>query len=579
MPGSRRSGAPLQFPIMRHILLVPVLALLSIPAFAEDFDLVIRNGRIIDGAGNPWFHGDVAIEKDRIARVGRFPGRGTREIDAAGRLVVPGFIDMHSHSDIAVLREGEAQGKIRQGVTTEIFGESGSAAPRCPRPGPRAAMDAPAPAAPPSAAPTTPAPVTMDWTDFKGYFKRLTKARTSVNVASFVGMGDVRSCAMGEDDRPPTAQELDTMRATVRQAMRDGAMGLSAGLIYEPNSFATTDEIIELARIAALYGGIYSVHMRSEGLQIADAIAETIRIGEVANIPVHIMHFKVSGRSSWGTIGSAIAQVEAARARGIDVTADQYPYVASSTGLTARLPDWALDGGTPKLLQRLADPAQRENIRAATAESMARSGNDWKMAVVAQMRHERNRQWEGKSIADIAAALQKPEFDTVADLLLDEGGSISMVYFGMNEDDVRLALQQPWVSIGSDGTALNADPRSPLGGGKPHPRSYGTFTRVLGRYVREQKAIRVEDAIRKMTSLAAQQMGIRDRGLLRQNMKADVVILDDRTVIDRATFEDPHQYGEGIDYVIVNGRIVLDRGRHTGERPGVVIMGPGTNAR
>ena len=558
---------------MRHIPLLVLLALLSASASAEEFDLVIRNGRIVDGAGNPWFHGDVAIENDRVARVGRFPGRGTREIDAAGRLVVPGFIDMHSHSDIAVLREGQAEGKIRQGVTTEIFGESGSPAPRCPRPAPTA------PAATSSVAAADPDPVKVDWTDFKGYFKRLGKERISVNVASFVGMGDVRACVMGEDDRPPTVRELDTMRAVVAKAMRDGAMGLSAGLIYEPNSFAQTDEIIELAKIAARYGGRYAVHMRSEGLQITDAIAETIRIGEVAKLPVHIMHFKVSGRSSWGTIGSAIAQIEAARGRGVDVTADQYPYVASSTGLTARLPDWALDGGTPKLLERLAEPAQRERIRTATAESMARSGNDWTMAVVAQMRHERNKRWEGKSIADIALALGKPEFDTVADLLLDESGSISMVYFGMNEDDVRLALKQPWVSIGSDGTALNADPRSPLSGGKPHPRSYGTFTRVLGRYVREQNVIGIEDAVRKMTSLAAQQMGIQDRGLLRRNMKADVVILDERTVIDRATFENPHQYGEGIDYVIVNGRVVLDQGRHTGERPGLVIVGPGTNAR
>jgi len=560
---------------MRHIPLLVLLALLSASPSAEEFDLVIRNGRIVDGAGNPWFHGDVAIENDRVARVGRFPGRGTREIDAAGRLVVPGFIDMHSHSDIAVLREGQAEGKIRQGVTTEIFGESGSAAPRCPRPAP----NAPAAFATSSVAAADPDPVKVDWTDFKGYFKRLAKERISVNVASFVGMGDVRACVMGEDDRPPTARELDTMRAVVAKAMRDGAMGLSAGLIYEPNSFAQTDEIIELAKIAARYGGRYAVHMRSEGLQITDAIAETIRIGEVAKLPVHIMHFKVSGRSSWGTIGSAIAQIEAARGRGVDVTADQYPYVASSTGLTARLPDWALDGGTPRLLERLAEPAQRERIRTATAESMARSGNDWTMAVVAQMRNERNKRWEGKSIADIALALGKPEFDTVADLLLDESGSISMVYFGMNEDDVRLALKQPWVSIGSDGTALNADPRSPLSGGKPHPRSYGTFTRVLGRYVREQNVIGIEDAVRKMTSLAAQQMGIQDRGLLRRNMKADVVILDERTVIDRATFENPHQYGEGIDYVIVNGRVVLDQGRHTGERPGLVIVGPGTNAR
>jgi N-acyl-D-amino-acid deacylase len=255
--------------------------------------------------------------------------------------------------------------------------------------------------------------------------------------------------------------------------------------------------------------------------------------------------------------------------------ADQYPYIASSTGLTARLPDWASDGGTRKLLARLRDPVQREKVRVATAEGMARSGNDWKSAIVARMRTDANKKWEGKSIADIAIALNKPEFDTVADLLLDEGGNIGMVYFSMSEDDVRLAMQQPWVSVGSDGSALNPDPNSRLSSGKPHPRSYGTFPRVLGRYVREQSVITLENAVRKMTSLAAQQMGIHDRGMLRKEMKADVVILDENKVIDKATFENPHQYGEGIDVVIVNGKIVLENGQHTGERPGVVIMGPG----
>ncbi|MEO6119452.1 MAG: D-aminoacylase [Terriglobales bacterium] len=556
-------------------ILLALLLLTSFPA-AQEFDVVIRNARIVDGSGNPWFKGDVAIKKDKIARVGRFDGRGKREIDAAGRLVVPGFIDMHSHSDISILREGEAQGKIRQGVTTEILGESGSAAPRCPRPDPPASATTPTPTTTPTpATPPDPNPLKLDWTDFKGYFKRLKKDKISVNVASFVGMGDVRSCAMGDDDRPPAPEELEKMRAIVDQAMRDGAMGLSAGLIYEPNSFAKTEEIIELAKVAARYGGMYSVHMRSEGLNITEAIAETIRIGEEAKLRVHIMHFKVSGKNSWGKIGDAIAQINAARARNVEVTADQYPYIASSTGLTARLPDWAADGGTRKLLERLRDPAQRERIRVATAESMARSGNDWKSAIVARMRTDANKKWEGKSIADVAIALNKPEFDTVADLLIEEGGSIGMVYFAMNEDDVRLAMQQPWVSVGSDGSALNADPNSRLSSGKPHPRSYGTFPRVLGRYVREQKVITLENAIRKMTSLAAQQMGIQDRGLLRPEMKADVVILDENKVIDKATFENPHQYGEGIDVVIVNGKVVLENGQHTGERPGVVIMGPG----
>lgn len=528
---------------------------------AQEFDLVVRNGRIIDGSGNPWFHGDVAIKKNKIVKVGRFTGSGKREIDAAGRLVTPGFIDMHSHSDLSLLRDGNAQGKVRQGVTTEILGESGSAAPRCPKPDAKPSTD--------------PNALKLDWTDFKGYFKRLKNDKTSVNVATFVGMGDVRACAMGEDDRAPTPEEMAKMQRYVEEAMKQGAMGLSAGLIYEPNSFAKTEEIVELAKVASRYGGIYAVHMRSEGLKILEAIQETVRIGEEAKLPVHIMHFKVSGKNSWGKIGEAIAAVNAARARGVEVTADQYPYIASSTGLTARLPDWALDGGTQKLLARLRDPAERERIRAATAESMMRSGNDWKMAVIARMRTDKNKQWEGKSIADVALALNKPEFDTVADLLIEEGGGIGMVYFAMHEDDVKLAMQQPWVSVGSDGSALNTDPASPLSSGKPHPRSYGTFPRVLARYVREAPVISLENAIRKMTSLAAQQMGIQDRGLLRKEMKADVLIFDENKVIDKATFENPHQYAEGIDFVIVNGKVVIDQGNHTGERPGVVIKGRG----
>lgn len=544
---------------MRKIFFL--LVALSVSALAQDYDVVIRNGRIIDGAGNPWFKGDVAIKKDKIVRLGHVEGRGKREIDAAGKIVSPGFIDMHSHSDFALLTDGDAQGKIRQGVTTEILGESGSAAPRCP---------------PPDWKPSTdPNALKIDWMDFKGYFKRLKKDKTSVNLASFIGMGTVRECAVGEDNREPTPQEMEKARKYVEDAMRAGAIGLSAGLIYEPNSFAKTEEIIELAKIAAQYRGIYSVHMRSEGLRIQEAIDETIRIGEEAKLPVHIMHFKVSGKNSWGKILPAIESINAARARGVDVHADQYPYIASSTGLTARLPDYALDGGTKKLMERLRDPAQREKLRIDTAESMARSGNDWTMAVIARVRTDKNKQWEGMKISEVAVAQNKSEWDTVADLLLDENGSVSMVYFAMNEDDVKLAMQQPWVSIGSDGTALNADPASRLSSGKPHPRSYGTFPRVLGVYVRDQKVLTLENAIRKMTSLAASQVGIRDRGLLRENMKADVVIFDDAKVIDKATFPNPHQYGEGIEYVLVNGKVVLEQGKHTGERPGVVIKGQG----
>lgn len=543
---------------LRHLLLVTMAANFC---QAQEFDLVVRNGRIIDGSGNPWFHGDVAIKKNKIVKVGRFQGRGKREIDAAGRLVTPGFIDMHSHSDLSLLRDGNAQGKVRQGVTTEILGESGSPAPRCPKPDAKPSTD--------------PNELKLDWTDFKGYFQRLKKDKISVNVASFVGMGGVRACAMGEDNRPPTAEELEKMRRYVDEAMRQGAMGLSAGLIYVPNNFSKTEEIIELAKVASRHGGIYSVHMRNEGLGILAAIQETVRIGQEAKLPVHIMHFKVSGKRSWGTIGAAIAAVNEARAKGVEVHADQYPYIASATSLSVTLPNWAQEGGTQKMLARLRDPADRERMREEMNKAMASGGRDWKAAVIGRVRTEKNKPWEGKSIADVALARNKTEFDTVADLLIEEGGNVGMVYFGIHEDDVKLAMQQPWVSVGSDGSALNTDPASPLSSGKPHPRSYGTFPRVLARYVREAPVISLENAIRKMTSLAAQQMGIQDRGLLRKEMKADVLIFDENKVIDNATFENPHQYAEGIDFVIVNGKVVIDQGNHTNERPGVVIKGRG----
>ncbi len=533
----------------------------TLPAQPQ-YDLLIRGGKIVDGAGNPWFHADVAITGERIARIGKLGANAKQVIDATGLIVCPGFIDMHSHSDTALLIDGNAESKIRQGVTTEILGEHTSAAPLQGL------------AARELGNSYGNYKLNYDWRDFTGYFARLLQKGTSVNVGSYVGGGQVRLCVMGADNRSPTKREMEEMRTLVDEAMRQGALGLSTGMIYPPNSYFSTEELIELTRAAAKNGGIYASHIRNEGNTLIDSIREAINIGEKAGSPVQIFHFKVHGKANWGRMPEAVRLIEEARSRGIDVSANQYPYVAGSTGLDTMLPEWAHDGGREKMLARIRDPEQRARMRKDIEQGKnIQQLRDWQSVQIARVRADKNKPYEGKTLAEAARMRAQDPADTVLDMLLEENGVIGAIFFTISEDDLRYALRQPWVSIGSDGTAVK--PEGILGEGKPHPRWYGTFPRVLGRYVREEKALTLEDAIRKMTSLSAQQVGIRDRGLLQEGKYADVVVFDPVHVSDKATFSQPHQYSEGIEYVFVNGKVVLEKRRHTGARPGKLIYGPG----
>lgn len=538
--------------------LLSVLLLLCSSAFAQSYDVLIRHGRVLDGAGNPWVYADVAIRGDRIVKIGRdLHGKARREIDAHGLIVAPGFIDMHVHSDLPLLVNGDAQSKIHQGVTTEILGEATSVAPVC-----EASRKESAPS-------DAELQIKRDWTDFRGYFQRLLKQGTSVNVGTYVAGSTIRACGMGYDMRPPTPAELEAMKRIVDDAMRQGALGLATGMIYPPNSYAKTDELIELAKVASKYGGIYTTHMRSEGPGLLPAIEENIAIAEGAHIPVHILHLKSSGMKNWGRMKDAVQMIAAARARGVEISANQYPYVASSTGLSTQLPQWALDGGTDKMVARLKDPAERARIRAAVVTGMS----DPTKMFVASVPSETNHSYEGHTIAEVAQMRHEEPPDTVLNLLTEENGRVGMIFFTMSEDDLRLAMQQPWVSIGSDGSAVQ--PEGLLGRHKLHPRSYGTHARVLGHYVREEHVLTLEDAVRKMTSLAASQLGVRDRGLLADGYHADVVVFDPDKIADTATFANPHQFATGVKYVLVNGKVVIDDGKHTGARPGQIVYGSG----
>ena len=529
-------------------------------------DLLVTNARLVDGTGSPARDAALAISGGRVVEVLDAAGataaaaRATRTIDARGRVVAPGFIDTHSHSDMPLVTDGNAQSKIRQGVTTEVIGESGSIAPQ------------PAPTA------------DQPWTDFAGYFAVLEKQGISVNLLSYVGLGTVRELVVGGDDRAPTPGELTTMQGIVTTAMQQGAEGVSTGLIYPPNAYATLDELVALSTPAAAVGGRYASHLRHDGKRLREGIEEAIAIGERAKIPVHVFHIKVTGQQNFGRMKEVVEIVEAAQARGVKVTADVYPYVASSTSLTATLPQWVLDGGVDKLVERLSDRATRARVKRdmedpnATWDNRYQSAGTWANVQLASIGRQRglpstgenpNAKYEGMRVADAAKAAGKDPFEFVFDLLRDTRGSVGCVYFIMSEDDVKLAMRQPWVGVGSDGSALAID--GPLRAGVPHPRNFGTFPRVLAKYVRDEKVISLEEAVRKMTSLPAATLGLADRGTIAPGKWADLVIFDPATVADKATFEQPFQYPVGIDTVIVNGEVVLDEGQHTGKRPGKVL--------
>jgi N-acyl-D-amino-acid deacylase len=534
---------------------------------APPLDLLITNARVIDGTGSPAFNGAVGVRGGRIVAVGSAGAPAARTIDAGGKVLAPGFIDAHSHSDFSLLVDGNAESKIRQGVTTEVIGESGSVAPRNPPPPGEESPD------------TRGTGVRPSWTDFTGYFEAVTRSKISVNLLSYIGLGQVREFVMGNDERAPTAGELEKMTSLVAGAMKQGAYGVATGLIYSPNAYAKLDELIALAKPAAAAGGLYASHLRYDGDKLRDGLEEAIAIGEGAHIPVHIFHFKVTGKKNFGRMKEAIAIVEAAQKRGIQIAADQYPYVASSTGLSQTIPPWAHEGGGAKLADRLKDPETRAKIRKEmddpnpTWENRLISAGTWHNVQLASIGPPAYKKYEGQRVDDAAKAAGQDPYDFVFALLIAARGNVGCVWYIIDEADLKLAMQTPWVSVGSDGSALATT--GPLRSGVPHPRNFGTFPRVLGKYVREEHVITLEQAVHKMTGLTASQLHFTDRGVIKNGFAADLVIFDPATVADRATFTDPFQYPVGIDTVVVNGRVVLDHGRHTGERPGVVIYGRG----
>lgn len=565
----RRCGLSLIIPLLFGAVLLTWTVFGQSSSYSQN-DIVIVHAHILDGSGSPWYEGSVAIKGGKIAEIGRIGNRSARRtIDAKGLIVAPGFIDLHSHSDFALLADGKAESKIRQGVTTEILGESESAGPVL------------GPAIPPLDKELATMGLKRTWGTLGEYFTTLQKHGMAVNVASYVGSGQVRLDVMGNVNRAPTPAELDQMKTLVDQAMRDGAIGLASGLTYPPNAFAKADELVELAKVAARYGGIYTSHIRDEADHEPEALREAIEIGERGELPVHILYFKIAAKQNWGKTGQMSAILQSARDRGLDITADQYPYTAAMTGLQMTLPTKYLEGTHQEVIDRLRDPAAREEIRnlietgAEGWENHVQGSGGWHGVMVASVQQPKNKQYEGKRMDDVAQMMGRDPVDALCDLLISEETFPHAIYFLMGESDVRAGLQESWMGIGSDGTAVNPEMKFM---GRPHPRFYGTFPRVLGVYVREQKVISLPDAIRKMTSLPSQITGLSDRGLLRPGMAADITIFDPATVADRATFEDPSQYPIGIPYVIVNGVVIVDQGRHTRALPGHVLYGHGRHS-
>ena len=557
--------------VARQAVFCSAVLMLVTAAFAQGappFDLVITNGHIIDGTGSPWYSGDVGIRDGRVAAIGVLSGAfRARTIDARGMVVAPGFIDMLGQSEHTILVDPRLPSKIYQGITTEITGEGGSAAPQ---------NDATIKA---DDSEYRHLQIKPDWRNFGQYFARLEKQGIGINLASFVGATQVRAVVLGYDDRQPTGAQLLEMQQLVRDAMTAGAVGVSSSLEYPPAPYAKTEELIALAAEAARFGGIYATHMRSEGDAIIESIDETARIGREAHIPVEIWHLKIAGVTNYGRMPEVLARINAARAAGVDIAADTYAYTAWSNGLSAFMPPWAHDGGNAKLVARLKDPATRARIRKELLTPSKQWDNEWQeiagpdAVMITAVQNPKLVRFQGKRLNEIAAEWHKDPMEALFDFLIEDDGFTSVAVFGMSEPDVSLALQQPWVAIDNDssGTA----PEGLLGQEHPHPRAYGTFPRVLRKYVREEKLLTLPDAIRKMSALPAQRMRLVDRGVLKEGMWADVVIFDPATIRDLATFEDPNQLSQGMEYVLVNGVPVIDQGRMTGKLPGRVLRGPG----
>ncbi|MEM2841923.1 MAG: D-aminoacylase [Thermoproteota archaeon] len=539
-----------------------------------DYDIIIKNGKIINGTGNPWFMADIGIRNGRIDKIGRIKqGEAERIIDVKGLLVCPGFIDAHSHSDFTIFFNNRVESAIRQGITTMITGQCGSSLAPVNPARMSTLLEHVSPSIPPGEK------LNLDWTTFRGYLDRLEEVGCSSNLATLVGHGSVRIAVMGMEARPPTYEELGIMKMLVAEAMEAGAFGMSTGLIYPPGIFSTTDEIVELCRVVAKYDGVYVSHIRGEGENLLDAVWEAIVIGERAMVPVQISHHKASGRKVWGKTEETLKLMEEARVRGVEVTCDQYPYIAGSTSLVTVLPPWAHEGGIERLLSRLRDPETREKIRYDIEHGLPGWHNlilsyGWENIVISSVKSEKNKIIEGKNLVEAMRLKDKPdEFTTLFDLLLEENGEATIITFSMNEDDVRRVMKHPLQMVGTDSSSVA--PYGPLARGKPHPRAYGTIPRILGKYVREEGALSIEDAIRKMTSFPAQKFKLKGRGLIMEGFWADIVVLDPDKVIDKATFQEPHQYPEGVEYVIVNGEVIVERGEHTGRLAGKVLRHSG----
>jgi N-acyl-D-amino-acid deacylase len=566
-------------PTIRKILPLPLLVTASLAAaFAglraqqppPPFDVLITGGRIVDGTGAPWFRGDIAVAGDRIAAIGRLGGRPARQtIDASGLVVAPGFIDMLGQSEFNVLVDGRAASKIMQGITTEITGEGQSIAPvndrmiRESKPG------------------WDHFKVVQDFRTLAGYFERLgTRSRTTINIGTFVGAGGVRDYVIGSENVPSTPATLDRMKALVAEAMKDGALGLSSSLQYVPDRFNTTEDLVELAKVAASYGGVYLTHLRSESGAIDEALDETFAVAERAKIPAEIWHLKTAYRANWGRMPAVLKRIEEARARGLDITANQYPYTRASNDLDSCLPTWVREGSSDQMIARLKDPALRARIKAEMDDANAGGWeNQWYGSgggdgvMVASVLNSVLRKYEGMTLTQVGRAMGKDPRDALMDLVIADQGQTACIISIMAEEDVRAALAHTIVSIDTDSGAKAED--GPLSESRSHPRAWGTFARILGKYVRDEKLLTLEDAVRKMTSRSAARVGLHDRGVLRPGMAADITIFDPAAIRDVSTFEDPNRYAVGVRHVLVNGRAVVSNGTITSERPGRPLRGPG----
>ncbi len=552
-----------------EVMLLVLLFATSILCLAQSasFDLVITHGHIIDGTGSPWYSGDVGIQDGKIAAIGNLvDAPRKRTIDAAGKVVAPGFIDMLGQSELTILVDPRLPSKIFQGITTEITGEGGSIAPL---------DDAIVQS---DFAGYEHYHINPDWRTFREYFARLEKQGIGINIASYVGATQVRRTVLGDDDVQPTPAQLEQMKSLVRDAMKDGAVGVSTALEYAPAPYAKTDELIALAAEAGKFGGIYATHMRNESDTVLESIDEALRIGREAHVPVEIWHIKVAGKSNWGRMPQVVAKINAARADGTDVTADTYAYTAWFNDFSAFIPPWAHDGGTPKLLERLKDPATRARIRKDMLTPSKTWDNEWQeipgpeAILIGVVQNPNLLPLQGKRLSEVAKLWHKPPIDALLDFLIQDPYA-DVAVFGMSEPDVKLALEQPWVSVDNDSSGTSPD--GILGQEHPHPRAYGTFPRILRKYVREEKVLSLPDAIRKFSALPAQRMRLSDRGVLKSGMRADVVVFDPETIRDIATYDKPNQLSVGMQYVLVNGVPVIDDRKMTGALPGKILRGPG----